>query len=152
MGKKRYNSRQNTSVETRKCVEDVKLPAINPTVNVTEGKIKMRKKPRRQSKEKDQAEEIIITNDRIVELFEIQMKEKSAGCKSSNEDANSLDTAMEMLHEKEKKRGANKVGAELENIKDRMINVVILHFLFVFFISLLLLPSTVICYISSPST
>ena len=152
MGKKRYNSRQSTSVETGKYTKDVKLPAINRNRNVslTEGKVKMRKKPGKQSKEKGEGEEIRVTNERIIELFEIQVKEKCAGRKSSTEPVKSLDTALEMLNEKEKKKEANRIGAELEDIKDRMNDVFILFFsFFILFIRYLLLPSTVTCYVFS---
>ena len=125
MGKKHYGQRLIACIERGKCVKGVDLPVLHPAATVTEGRINVRRKPHKHHAKKDDADKIKISNERIVQLFENEMKERKMNREESEIKDSSVDTALDMLCKKENLRKVNRMGAELEDIKDRMASVII---------------------------
>lgn len=125
MGKKRFDHRLLACVERGKCVPGTELPVLNPGANVVEGKIDARRREKKSLLGKERSvERIKISDERIVELFENRMKESGRKSEDSKkQEDNSVDMALKMLRDKAKMREVNKLGAELEDIKDRMVDV-----------------------------
>ena len=125
MGKKRFDHRLMACVEKGKCVPGVEMPVINPADNIVEGRIDARRKPRKSLMEKGRVvEQAKISDERIIELFENKMKQMRRGSLAQGGNGeNSVDMALKMLRDKAKLREINKLGAELEDIKDRMVDV-----------------------------
>ncbi len=128
--KKGYDHRLLACVQRGKCVEGIDLPVINPAQNVTEGRIDARRKTRRKSaKKKDEREQDRVSDEQLVELYLQRRKlekEKSNGSeliKFPGDEEKSIEVALTRLRNKARLREINKLGAELEDIKDRMVNV-----------------------------
>ena len=110
-------------------MEGIDLPVINPAENVVEGRISARRKPQKEVKKTKLNEDERLSDEQLVELFlkrQMSQKSRTPGSeviKISKKGENSLDAALSMLRNKARMREVNKLGAELEDIKDRMVNV-----------------------------
>ncbi|XP_065055723.1 myosin-13-like [Rhopilema esculentum] len=129
MGKKRFDHRFLACVARGKCVEGVELPVINPAENVVEGRIDASRKPRKSLAHKQKVvKQMRISDDRIIDAFEKWRRTAGKPARKAGllagEGENSVDMALKMLRDKARLREVNKLGAELEDIKDRMVNVV----------------------------
>ena len=128
MGKKRFDHRFLACVARGKCVEGVELPVINPAENVVEGRIDASRKPRKSLAHKQKVvKQMRISDDRIIDAFEKWRRTAGKPARKAGllagEGENSVDMALKMLRDKARLREVNKLGAELEDIKDRMVNV-----------------------------
>lgn len=117
MSNKRYDHRLFACVDKRKCLPGIELPVTNPGSKAAQGK-KNGCMEAMQSLTKKKKK---ISDDRIIELFE--KKINKTGSSGSITESSSVDKALSMLLDKTKLREKNKVGAELQDIKDRMMDV-----------------------------